>query len=109
MVQLAEPAMYPNVRRLTEEIKAKAANIDLALDLYAKNRHKHKIKITDIRHDLSILQGMVYSWFYVSGRWARSTPINLSHDVNSLAMYWLGVDLIKLRQQAYYKDKEPRS
>jgi hypothetical protein len=101
---LSEAGSYPSNRRLESEIRTKYDAIIAAIDLH--NRSPRKIHITDIRKEINILQGMVYAWFYVSGRWNRVQPIVMSHDVNNLAMYWLGVNVLDLQRRTTPRSKQ---
>jgi hypothetical protein len=94
---LSEAGAYPSNRRLESEIRTKYDAIIAAIDLHT--RKPRKARITDIRREINILQGMVFAWFYVSGRWNRAQPIAMSHDVNNLAMYWLGVNIVDLQRR----------
>jgi hypothetical protein len=87
------------IRRLAYEIRNKRNTILEALFRYKRNTRA--VKIGDVRHDLSILQGMVWAYLYASERWTHHTPLELNEEVNELIMLQLSVDLIKMRNEAY--------
>jgi hypothetical protein len=92
-------------QRLESEIRVKRNTILNALD--ERDRRKYHHAVGDLRHDLSILQGMVYAWFYMTGLWDKMGAITLTEDINNMAMLHLSVDLIKMRRRAYGKTRIP--
>lgn len=105
--EIREPNMDQNgIRRLEAEIRAKRNDILNSLgQRYVRPRAN---SITNIRREVDTLKGMVFAWFYVSGKHDSITPISeVTDDVNDLAMLWLSVDLTKMLDTAYPK-KAPR-
>lgn len=92
------------IRRLEREIRTKRNAILDALE--RRDQHPSTIKVTQVRYNLWILYGMVYSYLYITGRYTDPQPITANDEVNDLAMLWLSVDLIKMRKQAYGNVKE---
>jgi hypothetical protein len=92
-------------RRLAYEIRTKRNNLLDALDKYQNHPHSQAIKITDIRRDLDVLQGLVFGYIYATEKWTHNTHMTLTEEVNNIIMLWLSVDLIKMYEQAAKKPK----
>lgn len=91
-------------RRLEYEIRFKRNAILDALD--RRDEHPSTARVMDIRNDLFLLQGMVYAYFYMTGRWAHNTHLELNEETNSIIMLSpLSIDLVKMRDRAYNKPK----
>jgi hypothetical protein len=90
-------------RRLAYEIRNKRDTILFALD--NRDAHPSTARITDIRRELSVLQGMVWAYLYATEKWTHNTHLELTVYTNDMAMLWLSVDLLKMRNRAYGKPK----
>jgi|SRR5215472_10265074 len=95
------------VSRLRAEITAKRNAVLTALDRHEKRRSGYRIN--DIRHEISVLQGMCYSYLYVTGKWDNEVSIRMSVETNDLIMLWLSVDILKMRQRAAKPKKQPKT
>jgi hypothetical protein len=105
--EIREPNVDNNgIRRLEAEIRAKRNDILNALNQrYVRPRNN---KITEIRREVDVLKGMVFSWLYVSGKWDKVPALkDVDDEINDMAMLWLSVDLTKMLDTAYPK-KAPR-
>lgn len=90
------------VGRLEREIRAKRNSVLLMLRKREAHPGSYGVRLTYLRSEMSILQGMVFSWLYISGKWTKEAPISMpDNSVNDLAMYWLSVDLLDMHRRAY--------
>jgi hypothetical protein len=86
------------IQRLAYEIRIKRnATLDL---LDKRDKLPTRVKVSDIRQNIYELQGMVYAYLYVTGRWTHNETIILNEESNNMVMLYTSVDLIKMYERA---------
>ena len=87
---------------LEQEIRIRRDDILTAFgQKYVRPRN---IRISDVRHKLAILEGMVVAYCIAGGHWNGVWNNNeIPEALNDAAMIWLSVDLVKMRERAYPK------